>query len=144
QALVIEAGGQKTAYVLLDGNNIVKGGREVLLGGIRDLVDDCEVMTSDTHLVNTITGKNPVGLGVPPSDIAPYVREAVEIALADLAPAETGAATAWCRNVQVFGPQRISQIASISTTTVNFIGPLGISLLLSAYLLTLVTYMALV
>ncbi|HMA05803.1 MAG TPA: DUF2070 family protein, partial [Methanomicrobiales archaeon] len=46
QALVIEAGGQKTAYVLLDGNNIVKGGREVLLGGIRDLVDDCEVMTS--------------------------------------------------------------------------------------------------
>ncbi|MDD1664528.1 MAG: DUF2070 family protein [Methanomicrobiales archaeon] len=144
QALVIEAGGQKTAYVLLDGNNIVKGGREVLLGGIRDLVDESEVMTTDTHLVNTITGKNPVGLKVPPAEIAPYIREAVEIAIVDLAPAEAGAATAWCRDVQVFGPQRIAQIASISTTMVNFIGPLGISLLLSSYLLTLVTFMALV
>jgi len=144
QALVIETGGQKTAYVLLDGNNIVKGGREVLLGGIRDLVDECEVMTTDSHLVNTITGKNPIGLKVPPAEIAPYIREAVEIAIADLAPAEAGATTAWCRDVQIFGPQRISQIASIATTTVNFIGPLGISLLLSAYLLTLVMYIALV
>ncbi len=144
QALVIEAGGQKTAYVLLDGNNIVKGGREVLLGGIRDLVDECEVMTTDTHLVNTITGKNPIGMKVPPADIVPYVRRAVEVAIADMAPAEVGATTAWCRDVQIFGPQRISQISSIATTTVNFIGPLGVSLLLSAYLLTLVTYMALV
>ena len=144
QALVIEAGGQKTAYVLLDGNNIVKGGRDVLLAGIRGLVDDSEVMTTDTHLVNTITGKNPIGLKVPPAEIAPYIRQAVEIAIADLAPAEAGATTAWCRDIQVFGPQRISQVASVSTTTVNFIGPLGISLLLSAYLLTLVTFMALV
>jgi putative membrane protein len=142
QALVVEAGGQRTAYVLLDGNNIVKGGREALLGAIRDLVDEGEVMTTDTHLVNTITGKNPIGLVVPPAEIAPHLRKAVEAALADLAPAEAGAATAWCRDVQVFGPQRISQIASITTTSVNFIGPLGISLLLSAYLLTLVTFLA--
>jgi len=142
QALVIEAGGQRTAYVLLDGNNIVKGGREELLGGIRDLADESEVMTTDTHVVNTITGKNPVGLAVPPAEIAPFVRQAVEAAIADLAPAEAGAATAWCRDVQIFGPQRISQISSITTTTLNFIGPLGISLLLTAYLLTLVTFMA--
>ena len=143
QALVVEAGGQKTAYVLLDGNNIVKGGREVLLGGVRGLVHDSEVMTTDTHLVNTITGKNPIGLNVPPAEIAPYIRQTVEIAIADLAPAEAGATTGWCRDVQIFGPQRISQISSITTTTVNFIGPLGVSLLLSAYLLTLVTFMAL-
>ena len=144
QALVIEAAGQKTAYVLLDGNNIVKGGREPLLDAVRDLVDEAEVMTTDSHLVNTITGKNPVGLAVPPAEIAPYLREAVQLAIADLAPAEAGAATAWCRDVRVFGPQRIAQLSSISTTTVNFIGPLGVSLLLSAYLLTLVTYMVLI
>jgi putative membrane protein len=143
QALVIETGGQKTAYVLLDGNNIVKGGREVLLSGIRDLVDESEVMTTDTHLVNTITGKNPIGLKIPSEEIAPYIRQAVEVAIADLAPAEAGATTGWCRDVQIFGPQRISQISSITTTTVTFIGPLGVSLLLSAYLLTLVTFMAL-
>jgi putative membrane protein len=144
QALVIEAGGQKTAYVLLDGNNIVRGGREVLLGGIRDLVDDCEVMTTDSHLVNTITGKNPIGLKVQPDEISPYIRETVEIAIADLAPAEAGATTGWCRDIRIFGPQRISQIASITNTLMNFIGPLGVSLLLTAYLLTLVTFMVLV
>ncbi|HUK39304.1 MAG TPA: DUF2070 family protein [Methanomicrobiales archaeon] len=144
QALVIEAAGQKTGYVLLDGNNIVRGGREPLLAAVRDLVDEAEVMTTDSHLVNTITGKNPIGLAVPPAEIAPYVREAVQLAIADLAPAEAGAATAWCRDVRIFGPQRIAQLSSISTTTVNFIGPLGISLLLSAYLLTLVTYLVLI
>jgi len=121
----------------------VKGGREVLLSGIRDLVDESEVMTTDTHLVNTITGKNPIGLKIPSEEIAPYIRQAVEVAIADLAPAEAGATTGWCRDVQIFGPQRISQISSITTTTVTFIGPLGVSLLLSAYLLTLVTFMAL-
>ncbi len=143
QALVIEAGGQRTAYVLIDGTNIVKGGREVILGAVKDLADDAEVMTTDSHLVNTITGKNPVGLRVPPAEIAPFARKAVEAAIADLAPAGAGAATAWCRDVQVFGPQRIAQISSISTTIVNFIAPLGICLLLSAYLLTMVIFLAL-
>jgi len=133
-----------TAYGLLDGNNIVRGGREVLFGGIRDLADEYEVMTTDSHVVNTITGKNPIGLKVNPAEIAPYLRQAVEAAIADLAPAEGGAATAWCRDVHVFGPQRIAQISSVTTATMNFIGPLGVSLLLSSYLLTLVIFMALV
>ncbi|HVP24753.1 MAG TPA: DUF2070 family protein, partial [Methanomicrobiales archaeon] len=120
QALVIDVSGQRTAYVLIDGNNIVKGGREVLLGGVRDLVDECEVMTTDSHVVNTITGKNPVGLRVPPEEIAPYTRKAVEAAIADLAPAAAGAATAWCRDVEVFGPQRISQISSMTSAITNF------------------------
>jgi putative membrane protein len=143
QALLVEVAGQRTGYVLVDGNNIWRGGREVLLGAVRGLVDDAEVMTTDSHVVNTITGKNPVGLRVPPEEIAPYVRLAVEAAIADLAPAEAGASTAWCRDIEIFGPQRISQISSVTSAIMNFIGPLGVSLLLCSYLLTLVTYMAL-
>ncbi|MDD1675743.1 MAG: DUF2070 family protein, partial [Methanomicrobiales archaeon] len=94
QALVAEVGGQKTAYVLLDGNNIIQGGREILLAAITDLVDQAEVMTTDSHVVNTISGKNPIGYRVPAEQIAPYVRRAVEEAIGDLASAEAAGSTA--------------------------------------------------
>jgi putative membrane protein len=143
QALVIETAGQKTAYVLLDGNNIVQGAREILRDAVLDRVDDAEIMTTDTHVVNTITGKNPIGLAVPPDRIVPYVLQAVDQALADLAPAAAGGSTAWIRGIVVFGSHRIAQIAAAVTAIITFLGPLGVALYLCAYLLSLVTYMAL-
>ncbi|MFQ6013694.1 MAG: DUF2070 family protein, partial [Thermoplasmata archaeon] len=52
QAFVTEVDGQKTAYLLFDGNNMVPELRERLLGSIDDLVDEAEVLTSDNHVVN--------------------------------------------------------------------------------------------
>lgn len=141
QALVIEADGQKTAYVLLDGNNIVQGAREVLRDAVLGRVDDAEIMTTDTHVVNTITGKNPIGLAVAPAGIIPYVIQAVEEAIADLAPAGAGAATACIRGIVVFGSHRIAQIAASVTATITFLGPLGVALFFCAYLLSLITYL---
>ena len=69
QVLVIEVEGQRTAYVLIDGNNMALGARETLLDEILRIVDDAEIMTTDSHVVNTITGKNPVGMNVPVSGI---------------------------------------------------------------------------
>ena len=140
QALVVEAQGQKTAYVLMDGNNIATGAREVFTGAIRDMADHAEVMTTDTHLVNTISGKNPIGQEVPPDDIVPYVRQAVQQATDDLAPAEVAGATAWCRNVTVFGNQRIAQLVSTVNTTFIFIAPVGIAIFFTAFLMTLIAY----
>ena len=141
QALVIETAGQKTAYVLLDGNNIVQGAREVLRDAVLALVDDAEIMTTDTHVVNTITGKNPIGLAVPSAQIVPYVVKAVGEAVADLAPARAGAATACIRGIVVFGSHRIAQIAAAVTATITFLAPLGIALFFCAYLLSLITYL---
>lgn len=141
QALVIEAQGQRTAYVLLDGNNMVRGLREELVASISGLVDEAEVMTTDTHVVNTISGINPIGLRVPSSAIAPYVVRCVQEALEDLTPSEAGGATAECRGIVVFGPERIAQLASTVNTIVIFMVPLGLALLLLAYLLSLLAYM---
>jgi putative membrane protein len=141
QALVIETAGQRTAYVLLDGNNIVQGAREVLRNALLGRVDDAEILTTDTHVVNTITGKNPIGLAVAPAEIVPYVIQAVDQALADLAPATAGAATACIRGIVVFGSHRIAQIAAAVTATITFLGPLGVALFFCAYLLSLITYL---
>ena len=64
QVIVTEVDNQRTAYILIDGNNMAAGVREKLLDPILTVVDHAEVMTTDSHVVNTITGKNPVGMHI--------------------------------------------------------------------------------
>ena len=74
---VVEVDWQRTAYVLLDGNNIEAGVREVLRGAVLEMVDEAEVMTTDSHVVNTITGTNPIGLNVPAAEFLPFILRGV-------------------------------------------------------------------
>ena len=140
QVLVTEVSGQKTAYVLLDGNNMAQGVRDRLLEQVGILVDDAEVMTTDSHVVNTITGKNPVGQNVPVSDLAPYVLEAVKEAIDDLSASEVAGNTARCDHIVVFGSTRITQFASTVNAILVFIAPLALAFLLLAFFLSLVAY----
>jgi len=144
QVLVVEAGGQKTAYILLDGNNMAPGVREQLLEPVKGLVDEAEVMTTDSHVVNTISGKNPVGQNVPVSEFAPLVIATVRDALSDLSPADVAGSTAQCEHVVVFGSTRITQLASTVNAMLIFIAPLSLALLLLAFLLSLVAYIVIV
>ena len=140
QVLAVEVDGQRTAYVLIDGNNMAEGVREVLQDQILTLVDHAEVMTTDSHVVNTITGKNPVGMHVPVSEFLPYVMQSVSEAVRDLSPAEVAASTADCEHVVVFGSNRISQLASTVNAMLVFVAPLSLAMLLLAFLLSLIAY----
>jgi putative membrane protein len=144
QALVVEVNGQKTAYVLIDGNNMAQGVREDLLRQILALVDYAEVMTTDSHVVNTISGKNPVGSRVPAAEFSAFVCKAVQAAIEDLSAAEIAGTTAQCRNIVVFGSDRISQLASTVNAMLVFIAPLSLALLLLAFLLSLVAFIVIV
>ncbi len=148
QALVTEVeGGKRAAYVLIDGNNMAPGVREQLRAVALEDVDEAEIMTTDTHTVNTITGKNPVGYVVPAKAIVPpYIEQAVREAIADLALARVGgAATASCEGgVVVFGSQRVSQLASTVNAMLVFIAPpLSLMILILAFLLSVIAYIAL-
>jgi len=142
QVLVVEVENQRTAYVLIDGNNIATGVREILLDEILKLVDLAEVMTTDSHVVNTITGKNPVGMRVPVAEFTQLIVAAVRNAIEDLTPAETAAGTAQCDHIVVFGSNRISQMASTVNAMLVFVAPLSLAMLLLAFLLSLVAYVA--
>jgi len=144
QVLAVDAGGQRTAYVLFDGNNMVAGAREYLLERCGEVVDDAEVMTTDSHVVNTVTGKNPIGLRVPVTEIAPVVERAIRAALADLAPARVAASTAWCEGVVVFGSTRITQLACTVNAMLVFVAPLSLAILLLAFVVSVVTYLLLI
>ena len=144
QVMVVETAGQKTAYVLFDGNNMAAGVREILLGKILTLVDAAEVMTTDSHVVNTITGKNPVGMETPVEAFLPAVLQTVQAAIDDLEPAECAATTAQCEHVVVFGSNRISQLASTVNAMLIFVAPLSLAMLLLAFLLSLLAYLLMV
>ena len=144
QVLVIDAGGQKTAYVLFDGNNMQTGTRDEIRRRLLAHVDECEVTTTDTHVVNTISGRNQVGLMVKVDAFYPLVEEVVIEALADAAPACTEGSIAWCNGIVVFGSQRISQIASTVNGMMGFMLPVAIIILLGAFLTTAMAYFVLV
>ena len=143
QVLATEVGGERAAYVLIDGNNVAAGVRERLLPVVLDHVDEAEIMTTDTHTVNTVSGKNPVGYRVPVEDIVPYVEQAVREAVEDLAPARVGAATAFCERINVFGSQRVSQLASTVNAMLAFIAPISFMILVLAFLLSIFAYIML-
>ncbi|RJS74600.1 DUF2070 family protein [Candidatus Bathyarchaeota archaeon] len=79
------------AYVTIDGNNMVSGLREKLIRHLKSLgVRDCEVLTTDTHVVNaTATGRgyNPVGEAIDQEALLKTISEALKEAYADLKPA---------------------------------------------------------
>ncbi len=144
QVLVVEVDGQRTAYVLIDGNNMAKGVREVVLEQILNVVDYAEVMTTDTHVVNTITGKNPVGMHVPASEFLPFVMQALQAAIGNLSASEVAGSTAHCEHIVVFGSNRISQLASTVNAMLVFVAPLSLAMLLLAFLLSLIAYIVIV
>ncbi|MDO9325236.1 MAG: DUF2070 family protein [Methanoregula sp.] len=144
QVLVVIADGQKTAYILFDGNNMQTGTRDEIRRRLLALVNECEVATTDTHVVNTVSGRNQVGLRISVDAFYPLVEEAVKEALADAAPACTAGATAWCRGIVVFGSQRISQIASTVNGMMGFIIPVAVIILLGAFLTTAMAFFLLV
>lgn len=158
QALVVRADGQNTAYVLFDGNNMESGVREQIRerllaaefvdkdGGVHAglHVDECEVMTTDSHVVNTLSGRNPIGYRVSFEELYPYVEEAVNSALDDCSPAEVGGTTAWCEGIVVFGSQSISQLASTVNAMLVFIAPLGVAITMLAFIFSIVAYMIVV
>ncbi len=143
QVLAVEVGGRRTAYVLLDGNNMIQGARDALVERCLELVDEAEIMTTDSHVVNTVTGKNPIGHAVPIAELAPILERVLRAALADLAPTTVAASTAWCEGVVVFGSTRITQLASTVNAMLVFVAPLSLAILLLAFVLSVVAYLVL-
>ncbi len=141
-AMVTDVAGVKTAYVLFDGNNVQGGTRDIFRNTILGLgLDEAEILTTDCHVVNSVSGRNPIGDAVKPDEILPYVTEAVLKAIEDLSPAEGGAAMGICEEVEVFGPSRIVQLTSTVNAIVTNLMPFAVLLLMVAFLLILVVCM---
>ncbi|MFW5949403.1 MAG: DUF2070 family protein, partial [Halolamina sp.] len=130
RAAVTEVDGQETAYVLVDGNNMEPWLRDrtvdqLLAAG----VDAAEVMTTDTHIVNTVEADNQVGAAIDHSAFVDTVTDLVEQARADLEPVAAGMGTERAE-VTVFGNDRTETLASHANAVVSLGGAFAVLVIL--------------
>jgi len=81
--------GKIFSYVILDGNNMIRGLREDMIRELKSKIPaDLEILTSDTHLVNAIgvttRGYYPLGEKTDGGKITEYVRQVIEASLSSL------------------------------------------------------------
>lgn len=115
-SVVVKVGGQKTAYITIDGNNMVSGLRERMLSDLCSLgIGNGEIFTTDTHIVNALIlgrrGYHPVGEAVDIEKLIAYVKETTNAALSSLERVES----AYCgnlivRKVKVIGEKRLETL----------------------------------
>ena len=142
QALVIEAGGKRMAWVLVDGNNVMCGLREAARERLLHLVDEVEVLTTDSHVVNVMVGGfNPVGLKEPHDRVIEMMVHAVEEALGRLQDAEVGAARVEVEDVHVFGRGNTIRLSSsINSAVATAEGALAVGFGLATAISVFATY----
>jgi putative membrane protein len=180
---VLEVGDKRTAYVLVDGNNMEPGLRDRILahlgagtneeresesgsgpepdpervataangrataeeaapdgsGGRRDsaaseqgtseeLVDSAEVMTTDTHIVNTVDSTNQVGAALPAAELLDLIADLAREAIEDSEPVEVGMESENAR-VTVFGNDRTETLASHANAMIAMGGAFALAVI---------------
>jgi putative membrane protein len=91
-ALAVKVGGQTCVYMIIDGNNMVSGLREVLLSALKNLgISEADVATTDIHMVNALSisprGYYPIGEKIDWNSITEHAKKAATMALEALQPA---------------------------------------------------------
>jgi putative membrane protein len=87
-------------------------------------VDAAEVMTTDTHIVNTVESTNQVGQAIDRAALVDAIHDLVEQARADLEPVKAGMATEHAE-VTVFGNDRTETLASHANAVISMGGALA-------------------
>jgi putative membrane protein len=119
QAMVLEVAGQKSTYVLIDGNNIVSGLTEKVKKSLRSTVDELVIMTSDDHMANvTMGGFNPIGIKINHKELSDRIKKLVVKALNDLEDVKVGGASGTVQ-LRVFGPGATSRLMATINSTIS-------------------------
>jgi len=136
---VFEVAGKRSAYVLIDGNNMEPGLRDRILEAV-DGVDTMEVMTSDTHVVNTVEAENQVGQAILDAELIERIESLVEAAIEDLEPVEAGMASERVE-VTVFGNDRTETLASTANAMVSLGGALAATFILAVMAVSILIFL---
>ena len=134
-----DVGGETTAYVLIDGNNMEPGLRQDIVGRLP--IDTAEVMTTDTHVVNTLESTNQVGGAIDHDELTARIEAIVGEALDDREPVVAGMATERAR-VTVFGNDRTETLASHANAMVAMGGALAAALVLALMAVSVLIFFA--
>jgi putative membrane protein len=122
--VVVKVGEYKTAYIVIDGNNMVSGLRERILSALRSIgIDEGEVFTTDTHSVNAVVlnerGYNPVGEAMNHEKLIGYIKEATLSSLSNLESVKAGCRSITISNVKVIGEKRLETLCLLIDRTLK-------------------------
>lgn len=122
--IVMEVGNQKTAYVVIDGNNMIAGLREKIFSALHSInISEGEVFTTDTHSVNAIIlsgrGYHPIGEAINHEKLIRHIKEATVAALSDLEQVKTGCCRIVVPNVKVIGEKQLEKLCLLIDRTLQ-------------------------
>jgi putative membrane protein len=121
-AIVVQVEKQKTAYVVIDGNNMISGLREKILAALASVgFDESEVFTTDTHAVSAIVtgrragrrGYHPVGEVMSHEILIRYICDLAKKAEANLEASKAGCIHFVVPQVRVIGEARLQSMTTL-------------------------------
>ena len=123
-AIVIRVANQKTAYVVIDGNNMVSGLRERILSSIEASgLEMSEVFTTDTHAVSAVVvgprGYHPIGEAMNNDHLIEDITEAVRKATQHFESCKAGFLSTIVPQVRVIGSECLESISLLVDKTIQ-------------------------
>jgi putative membrane protein len=115
-AVVVNVAEQKTAYVVIDGNNMVSGLREEIISALKSVgFHECEVFTTDTHAVSAVVlgrrGYHPVGEAMNHETLVRHIIEVAKAAASNLESCKAGCLRLVVPEVRVIGETRLASLS---------------------------------
>ena len=122
--IVVKVAEQKSAYVVIDGNNMISGLREKILSALASIgFDESEVFTTDTHAVSAVVlgrrGYHPVGEVMSHETLIGYIKEAAKAAVASLESCRAGCNRVVVPKVRVIGQARLESLSLLVDTALK-------------------------
>lgn len=116
-ATVIQVEKQKTAYIVIDGNNMISGLREKILAALSLAgFDESEVFTTDTHAVSAVItgqrGYHPVGEVMNHDLLIRYINDVAKEAQANLEVCNVACLHLIVPRVRVIGEARLKSLTT--------------------------------
>lgn len=115
-AIVVQVEKQKTAYIVIDGNNMITGLREKILSSLTsEGFEANEVFTTDTHAVSALVtgrrGYHPVGEVMNHDQLISQIINVAKAAVANIEDAKAGCMRLVVPQVRVIGKSRIESLS---------------------------------
>jgi putative membrane protein len=142
-ALAIKVNEQKTVYIIIDGNIMVSGLREQIISTLTHF-DECEVLTTDTHIVNAIKtierGYHPIGEAINNESLISYIKTAADIAINNAEKAEIEFTTVKTENIKIIGEEKLLHLSRLIDITFNLMRKLAPIIYIPALIFSLFAF----
>jgi putative membrane protein len=144
---VIEVNNQKVAYVTIDGNNMVIGLREEIRNVLKGMVNESEVLATDTHIVNAIStiqrGYHPVGEMGNREALLSYVSECTSKAISQLQESTVSYNRIDVPELYVIGEEKLKSLSLLIDSSVRLLKHLALLIYVPTIILVIVLFLLL-